>query len=602
MPKTPTRLLAKAEDFEYIWQLIQTNEKARATYQHFKDYSEKVLQQQPFQYELCTKSCREDIPTLKASREISDFIYSLAMMYRLEGDKRYYDRAWNELQTAARLPDWNPRSFLDTAEMTHAFAIAYDWFPWTEDQRTVLRDAIVANGLKPALQCYHGEADFGWWVKADHNWNQVCNGGIGMGALALLPELQTLCQEVLDHAVKSLQLPMKRFAPDGGWPEGPDYWDYATSYNCIFLAASETATGTDFGLAGMPGFSDTGLFAIYMTGPTAHPFNFADGVDSALYAYQMLWMARKFHHPVYSWYPQTFTADLHHRHALTLLWFDPEERDPVSGGLPLDKHFRGAEVATFRSAWNDRNAIFLGFKAGDNKANHSHLDIGSFVLHALGERWVVDLGKEDYSLPGYFDTEGQRWTYYRLRAEGHNTLVLNPSKEPDQNPNAFARITRFRSEPEKAFAIADLTPAYFGPSKGYLKKSERGIALLDRKTVVVQDEITQIQPIDIWWFMHTLNSLIQLSDEERVALLQQGSTRLWCAVASPPEARFTVMDPKPLPSSPNPRGQDPNQGVKKLAIHLNGATSTRLSVVIVPLNVGQEPPTQLPAVAPLDEW
>ena len=542
-------------------------------------------------------SCREDVPTLKASREISDFMYYMAMMYRLEGDKRYYDRAWNELQTAAHLPDWNPRSFLDTAEMTHAFAIAYDWFPWSEDQKTVLRDAIVANGLKPALKCYNGETDFGWWVKADHNWNQVCNGGIGMGALALLPELPGLCQEVLDHAVTSLQLPMKRFAPDGGWPEGPDYWDYATYYNCIFLAALETATASDSNLSAMPGFSDTGLFAIYLTGPTVHPFNFADGVDHALYAYQMLWMARKFRRPVYSWYPQTLMADLHPGHALSLLWFDPQEHTPESEPLPLDKHFRGAEVATFRGGWNDEKTIFVGFKAGDNKANHSHLDIGTFVLDALGLRWAVDLGKEDYSLPGYFDKERQRWTYYRMRTEGHNTLVINPSGGPDQDPRAAAKITRFKTQTEKPFAIADLAPAY--PS--YVLKSERGIALPNRNSVIVQDEVTSNQPIELWWFMHTFAD-VQLNEDKHEAMLDRGSGRLWCAAVSPSEASFSVMDAKPLGSSPNPTGQDQNLGIRKLAIHLKGVTSTRLSVVMVPLAVGQEPPTQMPAVVPLKEW
>jgi len=43
------------------------------------------------------------------------------------------------------------------------------------------------------------------------------------------------------------------------------------------------------------------------------------------------------------------------------------------------------KVMTLRGKWNDRNAWFVGFKAGDNKANHSNLDIGSFVLDALGK-------------------------------------------------------------------------------------------------------------------------------------------------------------------------------------------------------------------------
>ena len=51
----------------------------------------------------------------------------LGLLYRLEGKPAYAERAWQELDAAAHFPDWNPRHFLDTAEMTHAFAVAYDW-------------------------------------------------------------------------------------------------------------------------------------------------------------------------------------------------------------------------------------------------------------------------------------------------------------------------------------------------------------------------------------------------------------------------------------------------------------------------------------------
>ncbi len=169
----------------------------------------------------------------------------------------------------------------------------------------------------------------------------------------------------------------------------------------------------------------------------------------------MFWLARKFKQPVFG------LVRAHKTPApspLDMVWFDPASQSPKAAGLPLDKYFRGAEVAVLRSDWEDPQALFVGFKAGDNKANHSHLDLGSFVFDAAGVRWALDLGADNYNLPGYFGR--QRWNYYRLRAEGHNTLVINPGEGPDQDPAAKARIIRFESRPERAFAIADLTPAY----------------------------------------------------------------------------------------------------------------------------------------------
>jgi len=248
----------------------------------------------------------------------------------------------------------------------------------------------------------------------------VCNGGIGIGALALADDEPELAGEILRAGLESIQIAMAEFAPNGAWKEGPGYWNYATAYNVAFLAALETALGTDFGLAHIPGFADTGGFPVYLTGPLGRTFNYADGSDGAIRAAQMHWLACKFERPAYS----DYQAKVASPSALDLIWFRPTAASSPAPDPPLDKYFRGVEVATFRSAWNDRDAVFVGFKAGDNKANHSNLDLGTFILDALGTRWALDLGADNYNMPGYFGK--QRWTYYRMRAESHNTLVLNP--------------------------------------------------------------------------------------------------------------------------------------------------------------------------------
>jgi hypothetical protein len=280
---------------------------------------------------------------------------------------------------------------------------------------------------------------------------------------------------------------------------------------------------------------------------------------------------------------------------LDLLWFDERGNDPTKEKLLLDKYFRYVEVVTMRSAWNDRNAIFVGFKAGDNKFNHSHLDIGTFVLDALGYRWAVDLGADNYNLPGYFGR--QRWSYYRLRAEGHNTLVINPSQEPDQDPSAVAKIVRFVSSPDKSFAIADLTTAYVR----HAEKVLRGV-MLDRKRrfVLVQDELALKQPGEIWWFMHT-PAEVELSDDGKVVTLTQGDAQLRAVLLSPENARFSVMDARPLPTSPDPSGQNPNKGVRKLAVNLREVKSATVSVALLPLRKGEEP-RESPSPSPLDNW
>lgn len=582
------RLLVSTQDWARLKRAIESSPQLKDWHAKLQARAERMLRDSPSRYEI-----PDGLRLLSTSRRVLDLVYTLALLDRLDSDARYRERAWRELETAAQFPDWNPRHFLDTAEMTHAFAIAYDWLfdAWAPEQRQTLRDAILQKGLALGLASYRTQVSYGWWTKARHNWNQVCNGGIGMGALAIADEAPEQAGEFLRHALESLQLPMAEFAPDGAWNEGPGYWNYATAYNVVFLAALHSALGTDFGLSKMPGFADTGLFPMYLTGPLGRTFNYADGGEGTIRAPQMFWLARQCAHPVYAWAQRQVASPS----ALDLVWFDAHGEGPQASGLPLDKYFRGVEVATFRTAWEDRNALFVGFKAGDNKANHSNLDLGSFVLDALGQRWVVDLGADNYNLPGYFGA--RRWQYYRMRAEGHNTLVINPGMEPDQDPKAAARIVRFASNPHRALAIADLTPAYAQQAR----QVWRGVALLDRKQVLVQDEIHLPNPGDIWWFVHT-PAQVELNRDGTVATLTLGEARLVARLLSPSGAQFSVMEAQPLPSSPHPEEQAANDRVRKLAIHLPAAEKTRLGVLLSPLSPGVALPSAAPDMVALEQW
>lgn len=590
--KKHSRLLATNEDFARIQALLLTDDRIREWFETVKVSADLLLVQPVVPYR------KPD--GLRLDTEASSRIANLAFVFRVTGEQKYLDRAWTELQyvSTEAYPDWSPGHFLDDATMTYGVSLGYDWLYdyLNGEQRDIVRHAIVEKGLKPALPLYAGMT---YWTKNDNNWNFVCNAGMIAGALAVADEEEGIAGTILQGAFKSLQYGLRQYAPDGSSMEGPAYWSYGTDFLVYLLSSLETVYGHDFGFSAADGISDTPNYPVYITGPQG-TFNYSDGSAAFIPGKLLLWFAKRYQEPGYAWYHQFSNGKAADIRLYDILWYRPELYD---GGEPAlkDNYFARQQAVTVRSSWTDPHALFAGFKGGVNGVSHSDLDIGSFVLDANGVRWATDPGSENYNLPGYWDmTEsGLRWTYYRKRTEGHNTIVINPSAKPEQDVKAVSKITKFEDNREQgAFAIADMTEAY----KASVTSARRGVALTDhRRQFLVQDEIRAKLPSELYWFMHT-TAQIDIAEDGQTAILSSGDQRLQVQLLSPTDARFSEMDAVPLPTSPNPPGQTPNTGVKKLAIHLQNVKDTTVSVRMIPLQPGQSVVTEMPAVVPLDQW
>lgn len=546
------RLIALDPDIERVRQLIRTNDTARELHRRLVAAAVKIEAAPPVEYKLIGPRL------LDKSRTALDRIYTLALLYRLDPQPKYLQRALKEMRAAAAFPDWNPSHFLDTAEMTHAFAIGYDWlYPaLAPKDREWIRRAIVAKGLEPALEVYENRR---WWTAATHNWNQVCNGGITLGALAIAEDEPSRSESVLRYAVDSLPLAMASYGPDGGWVEGPAYWHYATRYTAYLLAGLETALGTDFGLSKAPGFDRAGHFRVYFEGPSARTFNYADGGDTAEPAEELFWLARRFDQPVYAWKQLEMLRRRDRAHALDLVWFPDKSRTPAEADWPLNVAYQGINVAFMRESWTSKDTLWLGVKGGDNQANHAHLDLGSFVLDALGQRWALDLGSDDYNLPEYFGK--LRWTYYRLRTESHNTVLIGNA---NQDLQATAPLKM-----ENGAAVIDLSAAYASRLSHYTRRFE-----VSGGNVRMEDDLEAAQPVEALWGMVTD---AEIALEGRKAVLRKAGARLVAEIQTPDDARFDTVSAQPAA----PQKQNP--GVRKLVVRLSGPVrAAKITVLLSP--------------------
>lgn len=603
------RLFATAERFAWLQQQVATNATSQPAQWYFSlsNSAAKILTNAPLTY---VKDNRGTI--LDIARTVMDRIYKLALVYRISGDTNYAERAWLEIDAAGQYPDWDPGHFLDVGEMTHAFAIGYDWMYdyWDDSRKLFIRTNIVIKGLYQGTNAYG--TSVGWSKSTGNNWNCVCNGGLTLGALALGTDSETIVEQVLAKAVASAAPVLQHYGTDNGaWYEGPGYWDYASDYNFRMMAGLEWALGSNFGLSRTNGISESGFFAMLITGLKQKNFNFEDaGGAGVSRGEQLIYYARRYYRPEYAYYERNSGS----AGPLDLLWYDPRGTNAGATGIGPDIYFHGPtgatpfqpqEVVSCRTDWTNGNGSFLCFKGGEMGASHGHLDAGSFVFEALGKRWAYDLGSDDYALPNYFgdttNSHPNRWDYYRCRAEGHNTIVINPGYLPEQTLDAVAPVLLFQSKPtgDATAGIVDLTPIYKG-----IKRAWRGFQLFnDRQELLVQDEIQATNAATVWWFMHvqTNGTQIAVDSDGGAVTLTQTTNRLWLKVLSS-NATFTVIPATPLPSSPVSADQDQNTNFVKLALVLSNVTDTTLAVWMKPLRTNDAIPTAYPTITTLLNW
>ncbi|MBW8330640.1 MAG: heparinase II/III family protein [Prolixibacteraceae bacterium] len=500
---------------------------------------------------------------LDKSRECLNRVYNLAFAYRWTDNPKYLAAAVANMKNVCTFPDWNPSHFLDVAEMTHAVAIGYDWLYNKMDQpsRDQIKAGLIKLGLNEGKKAYASNA---WWAKVDHNWNQVCNSGLTIGALAIAETDPDIALAIVPKAIEYLPFALKNYGPDGVWGEGPGYWGYATDYTAYGISAMQTALGSDFNLTKLPGMNLTGYFPIYSAGPTGYMLNYADaGEKSKLGApHPDLWLAGVFSNNHFSDFVidqlETRTANV-----FDVIWFRPYANSAAK--RDLDKFFDGSVSLYFsRSSWTDPNALWIGLKAGYNKVNHAHLDLGNFEMDALGVRWARDLGSDDYNLPDYFGK--LRYTYYRLQSISHNVPLLNGQNQREDATSKFIKHGEGIAEP---FAVLDFTSAY----KDFASAALRGMKVVDeRKAILIQDEFVLTKSAEVVWGM-TTDAAIQIINSKQ-AELTLGGQKMTAKILSPENAEFKSE------SAQQVAPQKPNTGVSRLLAKVP-ATSGNVTVSVL---------------------
>lgn len=644
------RLFASQADFDRLKNLIKTDSTYAAWFARFEEsYGKDSNTYKNVGTTYSYFELADGFRLLSMSRDVMGRILPLALMYKLTDDEDYAERVYKELYALSKFKDpmtntksWHPEHFLDTGEIMYGFSIGYDW----------CYDYLEKNGYCEALEEAVWEMGYGaafgfgdlydWWqdssnlaaweaandtkyngysgrncypyvngpaVKWTNNWSTVCNGGMTAMALAFANvehdeyDFRGYSEYLLDCVQYCIPACLKvSYAPDGGYPEGPGYWSYGTTYAAVLFCCLRSATGSTYGYFNCPGFGESFYYIANMASTEGKTWNYHDAgsgrPDSAIY----LMYAKLSGDTNIGAYRYNDVTNLSASISYwDLIFYDPDcIGDSIS--MVLDNCYYGIKTVTFRSSWSDKNSLFCGLHGGDNDASHGQLDLGNFILEYNGTRFFMDLGSDEYNLMGYVEntvtyfTMPYRMWYYRMRAEGHNTLVVNPTKVytadkssgTNQNGRNFDQlyyadsdILAFESGDTMAYAVVDMGCAYIDAKSG-----ERGMWVLNnRSTVIIQDEVTFNQKSTVYWFGHmSKDATYEILDGGKQAIITIDGLSLLCTIVTEDpnlNTTFSVMAADYLPETglSTVNGEYSREGYYKLVAKTTDVTDYKVAIV-----------------------
>ncbi len=503
----------------------------------------------------------------------SDAILAFSMLYRVTGDKVYSERVAVECEALSRLDAWGNESASTTACVALAVSIGYDWcrHVWSEGRKATVERGLLRNAMRPMLETYDGKHRM--W-RAGSTVGAEVNAGMLATSLALADVYPQTAYKLIDRILRNVEPCFAAYAPDGGHPESLAAWERSCRSLALAVAMLEKACGTDYGLASAPGFLASAYFPIH-TETTNGVWNYhncaAENVDTSI----LSWFSARTGDSVPAWMRRRqILSGAKQISPFDILFYKPIDAE-MTPYLPLDAVSRRAGLAMMRAGW-EHDSAFVGLHGGRNHEAGGDLDAGSVILDMGGERFFVETGGDE-TLP----------IMTRRRAEGQNTLVIDPTEAPapDQNPDAIAPLIEMRSSPDRAYAVVDMTT-----TNDAILRGKRGVMLTEGRSVaVIQDELTLAHEAEVVWSVWT-RAEVKLNGSGRAARLTQNGKALackLCGIGSP--ARFVTETVE---------GTD----YTRLTIRVLVKERVRMAVVCRLIEAGESPAQKVYDVVPMSKW
>ncbi len=506
-----------------------------------------------------------------------------ALSYVLEPTQEKLDGLIAWLEAATTYP--NCGVDLDAEYFMEGVALTYDWLyeDLPEDLRARVRDTICRQAQVVYTSSLAGHSGGGLNYQQNHYWYSHLALILAAGAVyGEVPQARDWLAWGWDRVERTFIT----FSPDGGFHEGPGYWDFSMPTLYMLVQLYEGLSGVpvpwaDRGLHGQGVFRCSYLYpglersaSMEDSSPTiGRPGN-----------HLLLWEAKRYSDPVLMGLAQAFRRGVS-SNAFTFLYLDEdlEPADPFEE-LPVAQHYWDVETAFARTSWDD-DASYVGLvsrplgghfyaeicdRYGLGGTGHNHPEQGHFVLFGRGEVLAHD--------PGYTYTKETR---------NHNTILVDGQGQyadgemwPSPKPGR-ARITGFVSDDADGITIIEADPSSAYPPELGLTRFQRTLVLASPELAVVCDRLEADQPRRFSWLLHHIGEAEETGDAWRIT---RGEAQLGVRPLQPSE--LTVESTRYLPNYIHPtRDLTPKEDAEIGMIELRTEPVTE-TTFLVPLLIG----------------
>lgn len=324
--------------------------------------------------------------------------FNLAFAYVFNNEEAYRDKLLEWVRkgwSQTRFDDFN---LMSLAGMALAYDVLYSELS-PEDRGT------YQEYLDRGLDSYH-KSSGAWFLGAGPNFSNTVPVGNSGGMLAGLAMMHSTprAREVVDIAAqKARRYSDQCISPDGGCREGVQYWDFGGSFYLILAHALKHATGDDRGLLEHPHLKANVNFLSATLGGHGGQFAFNDTKQPWLGGYAVCAdLGSRYNQPLMLWVAdlcaeggeKTRTRETWAPFAF--LWRSEQSSPEEFPGVPTLTWLKDMQWGAMRSDRSFKPKLVIGFKGSRGPlTHHKQPDLGSYVLHANGEAYLVD--------PGYYE-------------------------------------------------------------------------------------------------------------------------------------------------------------------------------------------------------